>query len=51
MDADHLQVPVLDFQCDEEFAELITLMNQCGIQTLLSCQIASGSVARPGVYE
>ena len=34
----HPQVPVLDFQCDEEIAELITLMNRCGIPTLLSCQ-------------
>ncbi len=38
MDTRHPQVPVLDFECDEEIAELIELMNICGIQTLLSCQ-------------
>ena len=38
MDTDHPQVPVLDFECDEEIAELITLMNNFGIVTLLSCQ-------------
>jgi hypothetical protein len=29
---------VLDFQCDEEIAELIQLMNRCGINTVMSCQ-------------
>jgi hypothetical protein len=38
MDTIHPQVPVLDFECDEEIAELITLMNNLGIVTLLSCQ-------------
>lgn len=38
MDTDHPQVPVLDFECDEEIAELLTLMNNLGIVTLLSCQ-------------
>jgi hypothetical protein len=34
----HRQVPVLDFTCDEEIAELITLINTCGIDTVNSCQ-------------
>jgi hypothetical protein len=45
----HPQVPVLDFLCDEEIAELIALMNRCGITTLLSCQdsnLTRGTVRR-----
>ena len=38
MDTTHPQVPVLWFTCDEELADLITLMNYCGIRTILSCQ-------------
>ena len=38
MDTIHPQVPVLWFECDEELADLITLMNICGIPTLLSSQ-------------
>ena len=38
MDTLHPQVPVLWFTCDEEIADLITLMNYCGIRTVNSCQ-------------
>lgn len=38
MDTIHAQVPVLWFTCDEEIADLITLMNYCGIRTINSCQ-------------
>ena len=38
MDTRHPQVPVLWFQCDGEIADLITLMNYCGIRTVNSCQ-------------
>lgn len=34
----HPQVQVLWFTCDEEIADLITLMNYCGIRTINSCQ-------------
>lgn len=27
-----------DFECDEEIVELITLLNKCGIKTIMSCQ-------------
>ncbi len=53
MDTIHPQVPVLDFQCDEEIAELITLMNDLGIVTLLSCQDSErrrGTVRRVWVH-
>jgi hypothetical protein len=49
MDTIHPQVPVLDFECDEEIAKLITLMNNLGIVTLLSCQdipVRRGNVRR-----
>lgn len=42
MDPCHPQVPVLDFECDEEIAELITLINDLRIDTLLSCQDNNG---------
>jgi hypothetical protein len=42
METRHPQVPVLDFECDEEIAELITLMNNLEIETLLSCQDNDG---------
>ena len=38
MDTIHAQVPVLWFTCDEEIADLITLVNYCGIRTINSCQ-------------
>jgi hypothetical protein len=34
----HRQVPLLWFTCDEELAELITLINRCGTTTTNSCQ-------------
>jgi hypothetical protein len=49
METRHPQVPVLDFHCDEEIAELIALMNECRIPTLNSCQdskVRRGSVRR-----
>lgn len=45
----HPQVPVLWFTCDEEIAELITLINRCGATTVNSCQDAEdrrGTVRR-----
>jgi hypothetical protein len=39
----HPQVTVLDFTCDLDIAELITLMNACDIPTLASCHDDSGS--------
>jgi hypothetical protein len=38
----HPQVPVLGFACDEDIAELITLLNTLRIETLNSCQDNNG---------
>jgi hypothetical protein len=42
MDTLHPQVPVLHFHCDEDIAELIQLLNQLDIQTIMSCQDNNG---------
>lgn len=42
MTTGHIQVPCLDFRCDEDIAELIALMNACKVETLLSCQDNNG---------
>ena len=34
----HPQVPVFYYTCDEEIADLISIMNYCGIHTINSCQ-------------
>ena len=45
-DTIHPQVRCLDFECDEELAELLTLMNQLGIATMLSCQDNNAGIGR-----
>ena len=42
MDTRHPQVPVLGFECDEEIADVILLMNNLGIETTMSCQDSNG---------
>jgi hypothetical protein len=39
---DHRQVRCLDFECDEDLAELLTLMNHAGVPTIMSCQDNDG---------
>jgi hypothetical protein len=34
----HPQVPMFYYTCDEEIADLISIMNYCGIHTVNSCQ-------------
>jgi hypothetical protein len=34
----HKQVKVLDFECDEDLAELLELVNRLGARTMWSCQ-------------
>lgn len=40
----HAQIPCLDFGCDEDLAELLTLMNQAGIITIMSCQDSNAGI-------
>jgi hypothetical protein len=46
METRHPQVPVLWFTCDEDLADLITLMNHCGIETLLSWGTTTAAAAQ-----
>ncbi len=34
----HPQVPIFYYTCDEDIADLISIMNYCGIRTINSCQ-------------
>jgi hypothetical protein len=45
----HPQVPIFYYTCDEKIADLISIMNYCGIHTVNSCQdsrLNRGSVPR-----
>jgi len=43
LSAMHRQVPCLDFEYDEELVEVLTLMNELGIDTIMSCQDSNPS--------
>ena len=43
---EHPQVPLFYYTCDEEIADLISIMNYCGIHTVNSCQDNRGNQGR-----